>query len=182
MEKKSVAKYFWLGLIILIVIIIVVIMSLKNSNNAPTANTPVASNTNSTSSGLMGTWVSATPSKGMEGSGKITFRGTAYQVTFVGDINLKIEKVENNTGTGVITFSNLCLTTTTQPAQCVKTYTEPAVMQISGNTIKYTGQTVLGANISLTGTFTNNSMSGTFIRTSTAGTTNGTFNLVRAKS
>jgi len=55
-------------------------------------------------------------------------------------------------------------------------------MQINGNAIKYTGPTVLGASISLTGTYTNDSFSGTFERTSTSGTANGTFDLTRLKS
>jgi len=56
----------------------------------------------------------------MQGSGKVMFRGPLIKLLFTGDINLAIEKVENNTGTGTITFNNLCLTTATQPAQCVK--------------------------------------------------------------
>jgi hypothetical protein len=202
MENKSKLKYYWLGLIILIVIVVVVMLSrnsesvtqqsqAQNTTNTSTTNT-VATKTNPIStSGLIGTWVSSVPKKGMQGSGKGTLNGTNYKINFTGDINLVVQKVENNVGTGTITFSNLCLVATVttpgkpdvvRPAQCLKSYTEPAVMQINGNAIKYTGPTVLGASISLTGTYTNDSFSGTFERTSTSGTANGTFDLTRLKS
>ena len=202
MENKSKSKYYWLGLIILVIVVVVILLlrspksaapqyQAQNTTNPSTTNA-VASNINSVSnSGLIGTWVSATKGKGMQGSGKGTLNGTDYKISFTGDINLVVKKVENNVGTGTITFSNLCLVATVtvpgkpdvvRPAQCLRSYTQPSVMQISGNTVKYSGPTVLGASITLTGTYTNDSFSGTFVRTSTSGTTNGTFDLARAKS
>lgn len=191
MENKSKLKYYLSSLIILVLIIVAIIVfgnsksATQNSQAENTTNTPAQSQAVTTlDSGLVGNWVSSVSGKGMQGSGKVAFRGTTYQITFTGDINLVVQKVENNIGTGTITFSNLCLTTpgVNKGPQCLKSYTEPAVMQISGNTIKYVGKTVLGAGISLTGTYTNDSFSGTFIRTSTSGTINGTFSLARAKS
>jgi hypothetical protein len=155
----------------------------ENSTNPTTTNTSTTPVVNSTStSGLLGVWVSSTPKKGMEGSGKVTLNGTDYQIGFTGDINLTVKKVENNTGTGTITFSNLCLAVNTKPAECLKTYSQPAVVQITGDTIKYTGPTVLGASVSLTGTYANDAMNGTFVRTSSSGKIDGTFNLVREKN
>jgi len=188
MENKSKLKYYLLGLIVLIIVVVIILLgnsksASQQSQATSAANISTASTPNSTStSELIGTWVSAVSGKGMQGLGKITFSGTAYQIGFTGDINLVIEKVENNLGTGTITFSNLCLTTDAKPAQCIKTYSQPAVMQISGNTINYTGPTMLGASLSLSGTYTNDSISGTFTRTSSSGKINGTFNLARTKS
>ena len=197
MENKSKLKYYLSGLIILIVIIIVIMLSAgskhtpqqtqatNNAANTPTASTSATSVKNSISTnGLVGTWISSTQGKGMQGSGKVAFHGTTYQINFTGDVNLVIQKVEDNTGTGNITFSNLCLTVSgiNKPAQCMKSYNEPVAMQISGNNIKYTGPTVLGASISLAGTYTNDSITGTFTRTSTSGTNTGTFSLIREKN
>jgi hypothetical protein len=55
-------------------------------------------------------------------------------------------------------------------------------MQIDGNKISWSGKSDLGADISLTGTFTGDTMTGTFVRTSSSGTINGTFSLTRAKN
>jgi len=60
-------------------------------------------------SGLIGTWVSSVPKKGMQGSGKGTLNGTNYKINFTGDINLVVQKVENNVGTGTITFQQFML-------------------------------------------------------------------------
>lgn len=196
MENKSKLKYYLLGLVVLIVIIVVIMLlgnsksgkqqsQAENTVSTTTTNTSATPNINSTSSDeLVGAWASSVQGKGMQGSGKVVFQGTSYQINFTGDVNLNIQKVENNVGTGTIAFSNLCLTTTgvNKKAQCLKSYTESAVMQIVGNTINFTGQTVLGANLSLTGIYTNDSISGTFVRTSTSGKINGTFDLIRAKS
>ena len=216
MEKKLSSKHYLIGAIILVVVIIIVAAFLGRSKsskpiaptaspvNAPMINTPAPSAAapapapqapatapvanSAPTSGLIGTWVSATKGKGMQGSGKITFNGSTDQIALTSDVNLVVQQVVNNTGTGTITFSNSCLTATvsvpgkpnvTNPTQCAKTFSQPAVMQISGNTISYSGKSELGANISLTGTFTGDSMTGTFTRTSLSGKVTGTFDLVR---
>jgi len=82
MENKSKLKYYWLGLIILIVIVVVVMLSrnsesvtqqsqAQNTTNTSTTNT-VATKTNPIStSGLIGTWVSSVPKKGMQGPERV---------------------------------------------------------------------------------------------------------------
>ena len=162
----------------------------------PATTPPVAANPVSTPAAspaakvLIGTWDSSTPGKGMQGSGKAGLNGITYQLSLAGDVNLVLNQVENNTGTGTITFNNVCVSGTKtlpgKPAvaikeQCVKTYSQPAVMQIDGNKITYSGQSQLGADITLTGTYTGDSMTGTFVRTSTSGSINGTFDLTRTK-
>ena len=208
MQKKF--KYCLLGAVLLAAVITATVLLPKNSKTAeknpqtasiantlgekvpaPESNAPEAAAANSNSAnGLVGTWVSATQSKGMQGSGKITLRGTVYKIDMTGDVDLVIQKVENNTSTGTITFNNFCLTTTIsvpgkpdviEPAQCLNGNSRPATMQISGNTINYSGKSDLGADINLAGTYTNDSMSGTFVRTSSSGKINGTFSLVRSK-
>jgi len=154
--------------------------------NAPI--TPAVTSTPKSASGLIGTWVSAVTGKGMQGTGKITLRGTVNQLSLTGDVNLVIKKVENNIGTGTITFDKVCITAVvsvpgkpdvTNPTQCLNAYSQPSTMQISGNKITYTGKSVLGANITLTGTYTSDTMSGTFTRTGSSGKINGTFSLAR---
>jgi len=154
-----------------------------SSASAPVADLPAAN-------ALIGNWNSSTQGKGMQGSGTAALNGITFQLNLSGDVNLVINKVENNAGTGTITFNNVCIGATklvagkpavTEPAKCVKTYSQPAVMQIDGDKITYTGQTELGATVTLTGTFANDSMTGTFVRTSTSGNINGTFDLARAK-
>jgi hypothetical protein len=221
MENKSLTKkYLFAGIILVLVIIIVVLLMgrLKpapqitqipntpspiantpaapaNTSSTPAENTPAAPTTPVTNTaaaeGLIGTWNSSVPGKGMEGSGKVTLNGIVFQLNLAGGVNLVIQKVENNTGTGTITFDNVCVTGTKtvagKPAtafspQCEKTYSRPALMQIDGNKISWSGKSDLGADISLNGTFTGDTMSGTFVRTSTSGTINGTFSLTRAKN
>jgi hypothetical protein len=201
MENKSTSKYYLWGLGAIVIIIAIVMLSggskpsvapsqTESTTNAPITNTPSTPATNpaSASSGLMGTWVSSVSGKGMQGAGKVTLNGTTDQIAFTGDINLVVTKVENNSGTGTITFSNICLTVTVStsgkpdvanPTQCLKAYSQAAVMKIDGNNISYTGETVLGANVVLTGTFSGNSMTGTFIRKSSSGSITGTFSLIR---
>ncbi len=220
-NKAAKKYYLIAAIVIIVVIVIIVLLlggsksagqkapTANNTNNAPLTNTvavpniPATVNTtpsapstptvNSTteSSSLIGTWVSSTQGKGMAGSGKIVYQGKNVKIDLTSDVDLVIEKVEKNTGTGKISFNNACLTETistpgkpdtTKPAQCIGTYSQPAVMQISGNTINYTGKSFLGANISLTGTYGDGSMSGTFTRTSSSGKINGTFDLVRSKN
>ncbi len=220
MENKSSSKYYLFGAIILVLVIIIIVLLLKGSKPAeqkpqtesntgtPTVNTPapVAPGTPDTSApgtpdmsvveqtpdnGLIGTWTSSVKDKGMEGSGKVAIRGTAAQVKLTSDVDLVIQKVENNTADGTITFNNSCLASTisvpgkpdvVEPAQCLSLATRPASLQIDGDKISYTGKSDLGADISLTGTYTNDSISGTFTRTGTSGVINGTFSLVRVKN
>ena len=212
MEKKSPLKYYLLGgAIILVVVVVAIVLSQGNSKStgqntqtadsgstqitstvppATTVTTSVENSSPVSSDSLIGTWVSSVQGKGLQGSGKITNEGTTTQVNLVGDVSLVVKGVENNTATGTITFSKVCLTTivsvpgkpdVTKPAECLGAYSQPSVMQISGNTIKYSGKSLLGASISLTGTYTSDSMSGIFTRTSSNGNINGTFNLVRSK-
>lgn len=212
MENKSSLKYYLLGAAVLVVIVVIIVVSLGksksagqknqivNSVNTTISSTPVASSvptesavvsTPTPNSDLIGTWVSSVKGKGMQGSGKIAIGGVATEINFTGDVNLVVQQVENNTGTGEITFTNLCGSKVTSipgkpdvigPPQCISSNSLPAVMQIAGNTITYTGKSILGADISLSGTYSGDSMSGTFTRTSTAGNITGTFNLARTKN
>jgi hypothetical protein len=157
----------------------------------PGVNGPATASAPGTpTNGLAGTWKSSVQGKGIQGSGKMTLNGIIYELSLTGDVSLVIQKVDNNTATGTITFNNACINGTKSAAgkpatafapQCEKTFSRPALMQIDGNKISWSGKSDLGADITLTGTFTDDSMSGTFIRTSTSGKIDGTFGLTKSK-
>jgi|GEM_PF-3008163 hypothetical protein len=159
---------------------------------AASATAPAAPATNSTTaSPLIGTWNSSETGKGLQGSGQITIRGVATKLSLTSDANLVITKVENNVGTGTITFKDTCVNATksvagqpdvVEPKQCLDPYSQKAAMQITGNAITYTGETILGASVSLKGTIDGDTMSGTFVRTSSSGKIDGTFSLTRSKN
>jgi hypothetical protein len=193
-----------IGLAVLAVVVIAIILLMgksksagqntqtENTVNAPTTSTPNTSIGNSTQANdLIGTWVSSVQGKGMQGSGNLTISGVAVQINFTGDVDLVIQKVENNIATGTLAFTNFCSSKVTSvpgkpdvigQAQCLSGNKVPAYLQIDGNKITYTGETILGASVTLNGTYTSDSISGTFTRTSSYGNINGTFNLVRAKN
>jgi hypothetical protein len=198
MENKSSLKYYIYGAIALVAIILIVVLSGGKSkspeinsqaeNSENTSATPVTGVTSN--SGLIGTWVSAVSGKGLEGSGKVVTAHSTTDITASSDLKLVIQKIENNTAIGTITYTNLCYTiatsilgrpATTKPPQCTNTGDEPARLQVSGNTISYNGETVLSANVSLEATYSGDTISGTFTRTGAYGKVTGTINLVRVK-
>ena len=148
----------------------------------------VASTT--TSNDLVGTWVSTTPGKGMQGTGTITLPKSTTNFSISGDVNLVITKVENNIGSGTISYSNLCTTETTtyttKPAvtkklPCTSAAGKPIEVNIDGNKVTFNGQTSTGADISFTGSYTNDTSSGTVVVKGTYGDMTGSFSLTKAK-
>lgn len=156
----------------------------------PGVNGPVPATNSASASGLVGTWTSSVAGKGMQGSGKVELNGITYELSLAGDVSLVINKAEDKTGTGTITFNNVCISGTKSVAgkaataispQCAKSLSRPAEMQVDGNKISWSGQSDLGADITLTGTYAGDSMSGTFARTSKQGNIDGTFSLAKTK-
>ena len=148
--------------------------------------------TNSTASnGLVGTWVSTTKDKGMQGTGKIVLPKSTTQFTISGDVNLVISKVENNIGTGTISYTNLCTTETTtyttgkaastKKLPCERASGKPVQIKIDGNKITATAKTSTDADISFTGNYTNSVISGTVVVKGTYGDMTGTFSLTKLK-
>ncbi len=203
-ENKSSSKYYLLGALVLIVVIVIIVLSVgkskpaeQNSQALNTVNTPevnaaaaTVANPASTND-FVGTWISATQSKGMQGSGKVTTPRTSTEITVTGDVKLVIQKIENNTAIGTLSYSNLCYVIATsisgkaavaKPAQCTNTGEVAARLKVDGNKISYDGQTALSSDVSFEGTLNGDSLTGTFTRTGTYGKINGTLNLVRAKN
>ncbi len=204
MQNKSSLKYYVIVVVVLVVIVLIVVLAGGKSKSTEekkeatntmansVTNVPLTPevNTNSnTNSDLVGTWVSATPGKGMEGSEKIVTARSSTTITTSGDVNITIEKVENGTAIGKIAYTNLCYTTTitfsgktSAPSapKCINTPSANARIKVSGNTLSYNGVTALSSDVSFTGTYSGNTITGTFVRTGAYGKVTGTLNLVRA--
>ena len=161
----------------------------QKASVAPTQPVAVVAST-TTSNDLVGTWVSTTPGKGMQGTGTITLPKSTTNFSISGDVNLVITKVENNIGSGTISYSNLCTTETTtyttKPAvtkklPCTSAVGKPIEVAIDGNKVTFNGQTSTGADISFTGSYTNDTSSGTVVVKGTYGDMTGSFSLTKAK-
>ncbi len=206
MERSGVLKYYAGAAVLVILIIVIAVISHGTTPavapESQTANTVVATTTanvattsavapapaTAATNGLVGTWGSASPGKGVEGSGKVTISGTSYQISLDGDVHLVIQKIANGAAVGTIAYKNLCLTTVvsapgktpvTKPAQCVSAPAVPATIQINGSTLTFTGKSQLGSDISFTGNFVDGKITGTFTRMSSYGKVSGSFDLVR---
>ena len=150
---------------------------------APVADTAPASS-------IVGTWTSTTPGKGVEATGSMVTSKANTQLTLSGDIKLVIQKVENGTASGMISYNNICskLTITytgqapvTQTPKCLNLDNKPITLHVSGNKVTFDGPSALGGTLSMEGTFSGDTASGTSVRQGALGTLNGTFNLTRVK-
>ena len=206
-ENKSSSKYYLWGAIALVVVIVIIVLLVgkskpteQNLQAANTANVPevntgtvsgVAPSSEPASQGFVGTWVSATQGKGMEGAGKVTTPRTSTEITVTGDVKLVIQKIESGMAIGTLSYSNLCYVIATsisgkaavaKPAQCTNTGEAAARLKVAGNKISYDGQTALSSDVSFEGNLSGDTLIGTFTRTGTYGKVTGTLNLVRAKN
>jgi len=76
---------------------------------APTQQNVATESANSTTENdLIGTWVSTTKDKGMQGAGKIVLPKSTTQFAISSDVTLVITGVENNIGSGTVSYTNLC--------------------------------------------------------------------------
>ncbi|MFZ1075060.1 MAG: hypothetical protein WAN50_01670 [Minisyncoccia bacterium] len=207
MNKKSSLLYYAIGAFVLVFIVVIAVSVLNKTKSSEqtsqTANVPAASTTGTAAAGvtntaaanapaassLVGTWVSATPGKGMQGSGKIVLAHSSTAVTTSGDVTIVIQKVENGTAVGTLSYSNLCTTEVitltgaspvTEKPQCTSVAGRPVQLQVNGNSLSFSGQAETGANITFTGTQSGDTVSGTFTRSSQYGEISGTFNLKRS--
>jgi len=201
------SKNSLIATIVIIVIIIVVgawwyVSSANSSSKVAPSQQNVSANSNQinpvatesanskTENDLIGTWVSTTKDKGMQGSGKIVLPKSTTQFSISSDISLVITKVENNIGSGTVSYTNLCTTETTtfteKPATtknlpCVSAAGKPVEVHIDGNKVSLAGKTSTDADISFTGSYTNDTMSGTVVVKGTYGDMTGTFSLTKSK-
>ena len=143
---------------------------------------------------LAGTWDSSVKGKGMQGSGEIITANANTKINVTGDVNLVIEKVENNIASGTISYNNVCYTLVismpgksdiSEPSKCISISSKQIEAKITDNTISSGGNSDDNDNVSLLGNYTNNTISGTFTKTISVGKfdekISGTFNLARAK-
>ncbi len=180
MENKPSSKYYLIGAIVLVVVIVVIVLAMGKSKMGVVKNGP---------ENLVGNWVSAVEGKGMQGSGNIEIFNTKAKIDVSGDINLTIDKVENNVAYGTVTFNNLCYTSSRSaagdPPKCVSSLSKTIQSAINGNKMTFESQTVLGVNLNYDASFTNNAITGTFSRVGSNENIdenfNGTFSLVRTK-
>ena len=213
MNSKSSTLYYGIGAIVLIALIVIAFVVFGKSNSATqtlpqsdtaqtaTANVQPEASAAATESApavqaapdgspLVGTWISATAGKGMEGSGTIVLPHSSTKITTSGDVTIVIQKVENGTASGTLSYSHLCtgavITVTgkspsTRAPECVSTEAKSIQLKVSGDSLSFTGQAETGADVTFTGTVANDTVSGTFTRTSSYGKISGTFSLVKAK-
>ncbi|MFA5829629.1 MAG: hypothetical protein WC843_03990 [Candidatus Gracilibacteria bacterium] len=136
---------------------------------------------------LRGTWSSSLRGKGFQIYGVFVTGPATTKVYEDGDIELKIDSVENNIGNGQITYSNMCATgETTVPG--VKTFSvpktcnpnsgaQPVTMKISGSAIEFTTP----EGTVMAGSFTTDIMSGAMSLNTPSGVLKGEFHLSRQK-
>jgi hypothetical protein len=98
--------------------------------------------------------------------------------------------VENNIGSGTLSYTNLCTTETTtfttKPATtkklpCESAVGKPVEININGDKVSLSGKTSTDADISFTGSYTNDTMSGNVVVKGTYGDMTGTFSLTKTK-
>jgi hypothetical protein len=202
-----------LGAVVLVVVVLIIVFSQKDSksygpsnqindygnntlpvNPSPTDNPAASANNSSTdpANELIGTWVSADQGKGLQGTGKFVTTRATTQIDVYSDVNVVIQKVENNVAIGTLTYIDLCTTAIITPTgktaiteqpRCTKKDSQPVELQIGDNNkLNFKGKNAIGADISFTGSYTNDAVSGTFTWASTSGEIKGTFDLVRSKN
>lgn len=121
---------------------------------------------------LRGTWKSSLIGKGIEVNGTFTTGPGTTTVHENGDMELIIDSVINNTASGRLRYSDLCVTaqtvmpkplpSITVPKTCTKdSGYSPITMQIIGSRIIFETANVAGATVTMQGNFTTDIMSGT---------------------
>jgi hypothetical protein len=182
---SSSSKYYVIGAVVLVVIILLVVLLMGKSKSVAKKNLP---------ENLVGNWVSTVSGKGLQGSGKMTIFNTSNQIDVASDINLTIDKVENNIAYGTVTYNNFCYTTAKITAgkaaaasapKCTSGISKTIQTQITGNKMTFGAQSILGVDLAYEADFTDSAITGTFSRTGTNQkideNISGTFNLVRAQ-
>lgn len=136
---------------------------------------------------IRGTWSSSLRGKGFQIYGDFAVGPGSTKVYEDGDIELKIDSVENNIGNGQITYSNMCATGTTTapgmgtisiPKTCNPNQgAQPVTMKISASAIEFTTP----EGTVMAGSFTTDIMSGTMSLSTPSGVLKGEFHLSRQK-
>lgn len=140
---------------------------------------------------LRGTWVSSLSGKGMQLYGQFLTAGATTKVYENGDIELKIDKVENNIASGQIRYYNVCgygetrvpdYGTVSVPKFRIKdTGFKPVQIRVSATSVDFGTISVGGVTATMQGSFTTDIMSGTMTTTTSYGVVKGEFHLIRKK-
>jgi hypothetical protein len=139
--------------------------------------------------GLVGTWKSALPKKGIQISGTFTVGpGTATGNEY-GDVELIIDSVKNNIAYGKVRFTNMCATVkltipkmnTITNTQCTPdTGFQPQTVRVSSSALIFNTISVKGATVTMSGSYTTDIMTGNMTMTMPGyGVLKGTFHLIR---
>jgi hypothetical protein len=145
---------------------------------------------------LRGTWISSLSGKGMQLYGQFTTENSVTDVYEDGDIEIKIESVENNIASGTIRYFNACgrgTSTVTIPGEgkrvisvpktcAADTGHQPIEIRVSSSALDFGTVTAGDITSTMQGTFTSDIMSGSMTVTYPPyGTIKGTFNLMRQR-
>ncbi len=140
---------------------------------------------------LRGTWVSSLPGKGIQLYGKFEAGGGVTNVYEDGDVELIIEKVENNTATGKMRFYNLCaygegifpspVGKIAVPKQCFSDEGfKPVSIKVSASSVDFGTFNNGTVTASMRGSFTTDIMSGAMSSNiEPYGTVKGEFHFIR---
>ncbi|OGY22308.1 MAG: hypothetical protein A2126_03975 [Candidatus Woykebacteria bacterium GWB1_45_5] len=139
---------------------------------------------------LKGTWTSSIRGKGIQLYGQFATGPGTTTVYEDGDVELIIDKVENNIASGTMRYTNLCTTGSTSvpgygnisvPRQCVAdTGARATQIRVSGSRLDFGTVSTGGATFSMQGNFTTDIISGTMTATTPYGVIKGEFHLIRA--
>lgn len=173
------------SIIVILIIIIVIVAGVwyftSSSQQASVANNNAPAHLPKISD-FTGTWVSVEAGKGIQATGEFTLGKTTSQITLSGDVQVVIQKIENNVASGTVAYNNVCYTTSTdkQP-KCVNISAKPVELQINGDKLTFNGPTSTGGTDSFNGTYADGVVSGTFTREGPYGKLSGTFSMVHQK-
>ncbi len=145
---------------------------------------------------LRGTWISSLSGKGMQLSGQFTTENAVTDVWEDGDIEIKIENVENNIASGTIRYFNACgwgTSTVTIPGQgkrvisvpktcAADTGHQPIEIRVSSSALDFGTVKAGGVTATMQGSFTTDLMHGTMTMTYPPyGAVKGLFTLMRQR-
>lgn len=141
---------------------------------------------------LRGTWISSLSKKGFQLYGKFDLPGSVTNVHQNGDIELIIDKVENNIASGQMRFTNVCGSSQTiapppvgkitVPEKCIAdSGYSPVSIRVSSTALDFGTFASGGIVATMQGTFTTDMIAGTMGIETEYGIIKGVFNLMRQR-
>jgi hypothetical protein len=141
---------------------------------------------------LEGMWVSSLSGKGLQVYGQFAVAGGTTKIYEDGDIELKVDKVEDNIASGQIHFYNMCgygqstvpnVATVTIPRTCFPDFGwQPVQIRVSSTALDFGTINTGELTATMQGSYTTDLMSGTMtINLPAYGVVKGEFHLMRKK-